>query len=728
MPATMVRTAEPGLEPLPAELDGLLTLFFAARRTANLYEPHHPIATEARAAVCSALTSYLGTRDSITLSSLEGELRIDGVTYRQTPDTRSLARRMRARGIHTIILHQRVDQTELLALFSLLSQDPTRVRMKGGPAQAIANAGVTTTIEISELADHILRAPASAAIEEELPPEASGRQEDRRGLVDYLMGTADQLKACEYDLLREELQSPSRLRELIAEAVVDAHDAEPDATRSDLARSAVKRLENAIITRSPEQWEQVKTSVRHAVSLLPPAIRPRIFQLEVTASPGKQEGTATTVPHSAMLDQRAANILNQIAEAVTRSAHRFTAPSLALTDQYSVVEQSEEGTAEVDLSSLFEKLSALHPPERAAKEELQDLFASLQPEAVPTEVTNVLCELLQAETRLDAYSEISAELEERIRQLLGGEHRELSLWALATLAQHAAGRGVRPPGQEVRASAALHAIGPEAIAAFLTTVLRTATPEEAYQAGNLIALLGVPAVPPMVRLLSEPLPPHSESALCTALAQIGAEGVPELSKAVSSDEPSAVLAALRILMQIPGPEALRAMELGLQAPNHAIRLATVQSLGRVGNNESATLLCHALGDSEPAVRQAAADALGRLRHLPALKRLAHIAANSALRPEEVLAERVVAISALGQIGGAQAGAHLASILSRSTWFRRAANDQVRIAAATALGRIGDGTAAELLRRFAADRRVAVRNACEVALDSLREDSTPVPQS
>ncbi len=70
------------------------------------------------------------------------------------------------------------------------------------------------------------------------------------------------------------------------------------------------------------------------------------------------------------------------------------------------------------------------------------------------------------------------------------------------------------------------------------------------------------------------------------------------------------------------------------------------------------------------------------------------------------------IEALGEIGAEEAVAGLVRLLKKSTIFAKKRNDEVRIAAATALEKIGNEQAMEALAQGTRYRRKIVRQVCE----------------
>ena len=743
MPSDTIQTQETAVQPVPPDLENLLRAIFAARRTSNLYQPHHPIAANARKAVAQAFQACSvghggapgeGTAvepGALRLGASEGSLLVNGIVYRQTPDMKAMAKRLRSRGINSVIFHRDFDPVELTALFSVVNEGVSRIRERGGPAKALQALGVSQ-IEIAELGDNIL----AMELEEDLaaasaPPTPYEQEQLRAGVVAYLVGKSCALSSREVALLREELKNPTQVSRMLSE-VANCAEADPDGgDSSDIVEGAVHRLETAVNAESPDAWDEAKSAVREGVALLPPKLRPTIFRLQTVAKarpatatearpvePGEEGRTVHELPSSGLLSEEVANMLRQVVAAVGRAdprpGGRGVAVGAPLPDpKGDSAEQSDD--VEIDLGSVLWKLARMKPALPTPTEELDELMRSIQPENYPREIALVLSEVLEAETRLDAYAETAHELERRCGELIAADDRAAVLVPLSTFARHAASRGIRPAGQEVRAAAAIQAIGIDNLVFYLADLLRTATPAESYAASELVTMVSLRAPDSIVQLLSEPLPSHSEATIANALIKMGSGSVPALAKVVRGRDVGAAVSAVRILSQVPGSESLRALEHALESDDTAVRLAIVQCVGRAQRMEAAQILLRILNDPDLAIRRTAAESLGKLRFQPAVHALSKVAENRSLS-QDALTERLGAIDALGKIGGADAIAALSRVLVRRTWLRKQTNDRVRVAAVRALAHIGTPESLEAVSAFRRDPRPAVRQMCQTALD------------
>lgn len=142
----------------------------------------------------------------------------------------------------------------------------------------------------------------------------------------------------------------------------------------------------------------------------------------------------------------------------------------------------------------------------------------------------------------------------------------------------------------------------------------------------------------------------------------------------------------------------------LSAEDGQTRSSAVEALGRLGDARAVELLPTALDDADPAVRAAAATAMGRLGVTPE-RLLARLASpNIALRTES--------LRLLGRLGDA---AHVPHIAAR---LRAGEPLTVRLAAAAALGRLGQAEGVAALTAVLTDPEPALRRQAAAALGDI----------
>jgi HEAT repeat protein len=254
---------------------------------------------------------------------------------------------------------------------------------------------------------------------------------------------------------------------------------------------------------------------------------------------------------------------------------------------------------------------------------------------------------------------------------------------------------------------------------------------------------GAPAVPALIQALGD-----SDSAVraaaAWALGKLGdPQAVPALIKALGdwgdwwSEDVRA--AAAWALGKLGDPQAVPALIQALGDSDSAVRRAAAEALGAIGDPQAVPALIQALGDRGSDVRRAAAEALGAIgdpQAVPPLSVWAHAgedAARDALQtlghPMLDLPQAVAQVVAQGAWGvliraltctqvrevvvGLGAPAVPALIQALGDW-----SENVRRAAAEALGKLGDPQAVPPLIQALGDRSENVRRAAAEALGKL----------
>lgn len=152
--------------------------------------------------------------------------------------------------------------------------------------------------------------------------------------------------------------------------------------------------------------------------------------------------------------------------------------------------------------------------------------------------------------------------------------------------------------------------------------------------------------------------------------------------------------------------------------NPGIRPKLARALIHIGSEKAVDALIEALNtDAECA--ELAARCLGEARQPRVTQVLAAAIEDRSGHPEEVRRE---AIRSLGKLGGAEAMAALRSLLEQGSLLNRKRVRPLRIAAAQAIGRIGNNSARQTLQANLRHGDTAVRRACRAALERLPDEN------
>jgi len=707
--------------PIPGDLAAVFDRLVAARRAVGLYQEDHPIAAAARDDACAALEAALRERATLAITATEGGLLVDGRAYRQTADTEALAKRLRQRGIISVTFKAGLDPTELSVLLSLIDLPATRLRARGGLRQVLRASGVTH-IDGEEIS-YSEQAPAPEPQIKLEPLDHSAEWDSLiQDLAKLLCGASEEIEEERYaDLLRL-LSEPGLVARLLTECLSQAGGQGAEAGRSAFVGQMVQKIEHLVLARSSADWERVKPTVRQAVAKLPPAVRPRIFTFhatnlgqgppspdEVVASRGSERLPALLSELSASLAD-ARNMPRELAGAYVGLEHGDQALGLLGADARVPASR---------LAMLLNGMASMHLQPTSPWEEMTDMLQSARGQTTLADAVATLLEILEKETKLDGYSKTATELERKTKELMDRGQRGPALLALASLARHANEANNYPAWQRLRAKAGLEAIGAPVILQFVSQVIRTASPQQAETAAELLIFLGEAAAPMLTQMMAEPLAPGADTAVAEALVRLGDTAVPELCRILQIGYTQVGQGVVRVLSRIATPAALKGLGKALGARDVLVRLAAVQALGKTDTPEAAQLLLPGLADRNPSIRRAAIAALGDLRAVEAAPHLARLALRGPGLFAREIGDQLEAICSLGKIGGGQAIQTLSRALQRRVLLGAARADEMRLAAAAALKRIGTPECLDVLASHTHDRRPAVRMACLEMFEELQ---------
>jgi hypothetical protein len=229
--------------------------------------------------------------------------------------------------------------------------------------------------------------------------------------------------------------------------------------------------------------------------------------------------------------------------------------------------------------------------------------------------------------------------------------------------------------------------------------------------------LGPQAVGPLVERLSLAQGLGARKSLAAALVAVGEEAVNLLAAKLRSDQWYVVRNVAAILGEIGFAGSVGELRECLGHPDWRVRREAVRSLAAIGGPEAEDALLALVADRDPAMRRQAVVSLGALRSVWGVEPLCAILAerDPFLRSLPLKKEAVVA---LGRIGDRRAVPCLTELLHGHHWLVRRRWEDLRIAAATALGQLGDPAPLGLLDRLAA-KRGHLSDACREAAEVIR---------
>jgi HEAT repeat protein len=271
-----------------------------------------------------------------------------------------------------------------------------------------------------------------------------------------------------------------------------------------------------------------------------------------------------------------------------------------------------------------------------------------------------------------------------------------------------------------RATKAVETIAADDTIPFLVKHLGLAGGEAAEALPSVLVALGPRAIPLLLDRLATKTERGVQELLLDVLARYLVVAQPALTQALQEVDRDRAAQMAFILGEIGGEASVGLLTCVLRHREVRVRREAVRALSRIGGPSTHRPLIQALRDPDAAVREALVGALGVAKVKQATPALLRFAGQRVLAGKN-FAVRKAAVAALGAMGDPGAVPVLTTLLYSRTWFRRAAGNELRLAAAMALLAMARAEAREVVEGGAQSRRADVRRACTSA---LRRIATP----
>lgn len=379
---------------------------------------------------------------------------------------------------------------------------------------------------------------------------------------------------------------------------------------------------------------------------------------------------------------------------------------------------------EQDLDAILErrrKIEELPPETEAAAVPAEQQPTALTPAQQQALDLQKLLKLLAGETDDQRFRAGLQELIPLLRLNLTAENRTLVLQAMVMLCRNATGQKLT----EARRAHALNALGQLAtdeMTDYLVAILFDRDSSEAARKSliSVLVFLSDKIVRRLMTLLAEEAAAPNRRILSDLLVRTGNTAVPLLLEYLFDDRWYVVRNAVGILGEIRNQDTLMHLNPLLDHKDIRVRRETIRALTRIGGQKAVNILLQAAEADDQDIRRQALLSLGAIRAASAIPTLIKMLEQSDWSRKAIDIKKD-AIRALGEIRSSDAAPCLVRILERRSLLRRALNDELRLAAATALGEIGDETARPALEKATLDHSTAVARAAAQALMQLEKD-------
>lgn len=233
---------------------------------------------------------------------------------------------------------------------------------------------------------------------------------------------------------------------------------------------------------------------------------------------------------------------------------------------------------------------------------------------------------------------------------------------------------------------------------------------------NLCTTIGKTLAYPLIQRLCVSDSLRMRKFVANALTRAGESAVPAIVSMLKDERWYVVRNMVTILGEISSVSALKPLQQAIWHPETKVRKEVIKSLLKISPQGAENSVIELLGDSDPEVVRQAVYSLGAMRSQLAVKPLMAIVLTSDTFLKNIHLKKL-AIASLGRIGNRQATGVLMDILVTRGWLAPRRWAELKVAAAAALGQLGDETALPLLKRLAGSG-AALGEACADAADNL----------
>lgn len=251
---------------------------------------------------------------------------------------------------------------------------------------------------------------------------------------------------------------------------------------------------------------------------------------------------------------------------------------------------------------------------------------------------------------------------------------------------------------------------------YLVDCLETGTDEQREPITAMLKQMGSQAAGPLIERLSLAESILVRKTLASALVAVGDDAVSSLVSKLHDERWYVVRNVAAILGEIGYTESIEELKKCVQHPDERVRKEIIRSLARIGGAEAESAIITLLSSSDTATRRQAILSLGIMKSRLAVQPLVELIAESDLFMRSFPLKRE-AVQTLGRIGDCNATAALVQVLTSRGLIARRKRENLKIAAAAALGQLGDRAALPHLEAFAGQNG-QLGAACREAIHSI----------
>ena len=238
---------------------------------------------------------------------------------------------------------------------------------------------------------------------------------------------------------------------------------------------------------------------------------------------------------------------------------------------------------------------------------------------------------------------------------------------------------------------------------------------------QILAYLGDKVANRIMQILCSEESASNRKTLSDILIRGGTAVLPTIHDYLSDDRWYVVRNAIAIMGDIRSQDSLAELSLLLQNEDIRVRRETIRALTKIGGKRAIKILLQTAAAEDQEIRRQAILSLGALRATAAVPILIALLKQRGWTQREIDLKKD-AIRALGEIRAPEATPELVRILKKKRWMHRQLNDELRAAAAAALGDIASESTISALDKTTNDRNPKIARAAAQALKQLDKGS------
>jgi len=708
-----------------------------AIKTMGIYPSEHPAIKNSVERVYANINALFETFPEFRLDIAQRSLMVGDQFLDKTNEIfRDLAQQLHRRGIASVNFKKGLGQEELRNFLEIASMEPKVLQKRGGLSKLLQEEKAPH-IDILEIDYQKVLAVREGIVEVAEEEKVKSDEEIWIDLIKSLeLYSGLKLEDLEHNFLIHLEENPGKMATYLEGVGLRSF-----LGISDLGGVAIRRtinnIGNYIFKNLPQEKDIYRKRLAEVICRLDPKLRLQLIDAEVDIEPGQIDVMKEIIPHlpdSVIVEMMTLAISSEgkVTERLVKLFHKLVPEEERKKEIIplfgdTLADMSGSGDS-LYLRRLIENLFLPKPSQefisdvyRKTLKELNELISyftelkeyvdSLNERKIEEEASTVLMDLIRLETDPSDYVEIARNLgKEAMDFLLTGRY-EKAKEIIEVLIDESAPEKRRTEETRKACKESLKKMRDMGIVHDLVAALRDWGREKHETIGFILIQMGQIAVQPLLEALGKESDRLLRKKILSIIVSMGEEALPEIVRRFSDRNWYVVRNMVRILREIGTEKAVRYLNIPLKHRDPRVRKEVIYALSSIGGEEAVRLISSMADDPDGEVRLEAIKYLGAVKDkeaVPLLLRL--IGKKNPFGRNNYMV--ISAIEGLGRIADEEAVPWLVRLLRKSTFFARKRNDEVRVAAANALEKIGSKEAMEALMEGTRFGRKAVRQACE----------------